>query len=295
MIYLLWISGSTVLFSVQFLFKKLFQKGEGSSAGTAMLSCFISTVFSILLLIVKGGTTFEFSWFSFAVATLHGLRAIAMSLMSIRVLEKANLSVFSLFSQLGGTLLPFLFAILFYGEALTWQKSVCMLLLSAAIYFEMAGKKKEKREGKNKGGVAFWYMGVFILNGLSGVFAKINQSAPDSIAVSPSAFTLLEKLIVLILSAVILFIFRKKGVRLKLNRPAVSVFYLGAEAILNTVANLILLVALDYVDASVQYPIVTGGIIVLSLLLEPLSGSKPKKHTVTAAAVSLIGLIFLIL
>ncbi|MBR5454127.1 MAG: EamA family transporter [Clostridia bacterium] len=294
MTYILWIAGSTVLFSIQFLFKKLFQKGEGSSAGIAIMSSLLSTVFAILLLVARGKTAFEFSWFSFTIAFLHALRAVAMSFMSIKVLEKANLSVFSLFSQLGGTLLPFLFAIIFYGESLTWQKSVCMLLLAVAMYCDMSGRKKGKDDGgKRKSSGIFWCMGVFVLNGLAGVFAKIHQSAPDAIAVSSSAYTMLEKVISLVLSALLMVYFIRRGESVKLKRPVGSVFYIGAGAVLNTVANLILLAALEHVDASVQYPIVTGGIIVLSLLLEPLSGSRPKKHTVIAAAVSLVGLIFL--
>lgn len=282
------------MFSVQFLFKKLFQKQEGSMAGIAILSGFLTTVFAILLLMLNGSASFEFSWFSFAIATLHAVRAVAASFMSIKVLEKVNLSVYSLFSQLGGTLLPFVFAIIFYGESLTWQKAVCMIILAAAMLCEMRGRKQKREEkGKRKNDAIFWYMGVFTLNGLSGIFAKINQSAPDTIAVSPSAFTMLEKIIVLILSSVLLVAFIRKGERVRLNRPVLSVFYIGIEAVLNTIANLILLIALDHVDASVQYPIVTGGIIVLSLFLEPLSGSKPKKHTFAAAVVSLIGLSFL--
>ena len=296
MTYILWIFGSTVLFSVQFLFKKLFQKGEGSSAGIAIMSSLLSTVFAILLLVARGKTAFEFSWFSFAIASLHALRAVTMSFMSIKVLEKANLSVFSLFSQIGGTLLPFVFAIIFYGENLTWQKSVCMALLIVAMYCDMSGRRKGKSgDEKKKGSAVFWCMGVFLLNGLSGVFAKIHQSAPDAIAVSSSAYTMLEKIISLVLSSLLMVYFIRRGESVKLKYPVRSVFYIGAGAVLNTIANLILLMALEHVDASVQYPIVTGGIIVLSLFLEPISGSRPKKYTAIAAAISLVGLIFLAL
>ena len=55
----------------------------------------------------------------------------------------------------------------------------------------------------------------------------------------------------------------------------------------------ILLIALLHVDASVQYPIVTGGVIVLSLMWDWILGKKPNRYAVGAAAVSFGGLLFL--
>jgi len=291
---ILWIIGSTVLFSFQYLFKKLFQRQEGSSFVISMQSSLISAIFAILLLILRGKSAFEFSLFSFALALLHGGRAILTGFVSFKVLEKANISVFSLFSQIGGMLLPFLYAIILGGEQLTWQKTVCVVLLCLAMYWEMHGRQKSSAvKGEKKDYAIFWYMGVFVLNGLSGVFAKIHQSAPDHLTVSASAFTMMEKIVVLIASSILVLIFARRKQLVKMKKPVLAISYMGIQSILNTLGNLILLMALLHVDASIQYPIVTGGIIILSLFMDPLLGTKPKRYTVEAALISFVGLVFL--
>jgi len=123
--YILLICGSTVLFSFQFLSKKLLQKQEGSAPEIVMLNSLVGYIFSILVLFIRGKAAFGFTWFSFLIAFLHSVRGTIAGYVGIKVLEKANLSVYSLFSQLGGMLLPFFYAILFCGEQLTWQKSIC--------------------------------------------------------------------------------------------------------------------------------------------------------------------------
>lgn len=294
MIYILGIICSTVMFSVQFLFQKMFQKQESSAPEISLTYSLANSVFAIILLVLKGGTSFEFSALSFLIAFLTGCRGVAMTYMSIKVMERANLSVFSLFSMLGGMLLPFVYSVILGGEMLTWQKVVCVLFLVFALYWEMRGQRKELIGQEQKNKFAFlWYMGVFILNGMASVFAKIHQSAPSRLTVSASAYTLLEKLTAFTLCAVLLLLFIRKGHKPKLTRPVKSLSFVASASVLNTVANLILLTALLHVDASIQYPIVTGGVIIFSLLLELLTGSKPKRYTVVAAIVSFVGLCFL--
>lgn len=291
--HILWIVGSTVLFSVQFLLNKFFQKREGSAAQTSVLCAAATAFFGMVLLLCQNGTALAFSLFSFVLAAVSGAKNVLMTYMSVRVMEKASLSVYSLFSMLGGMLLPFLYAILLGGESLSWQKLLCVLLLSFAMYWEMRGQKRENPDGgKQFSGALLWYMGVFVLNGLSGVFAKIHQSAP-ALAVSASSYTFWERLSTLLLSGILMLLFIRRGKKPHLNTPAVSLSLVAAASVLNTVANLILLAALLHVDASVQYPIVTGGVIIFSLLLEPLAGTRPRRHTVTAAVLSFAGLCLL--
>ena len=291
--YILWIIGSTVMFSVQFLLNKFFQKREGSAAQTSVLCAAATALFGVLLLLIQNGTALAFSLFSFVLAAVSGAKNVLMTYMSVRVLEKASLSVYSLFSMLGGMLLPFIYAILLGGEELTWQKSVCVLGLTFAMYWEMRGQKKSRlAEDKKFPGALLWYMGVFVLNGLAGVFAKIHQSAPE-LAVSGASYTFWERISTLVLSAVLLLFFVRQGKKPQLRTPVGSLSLVAAASVLNTVANLILLAALLHVDASVQYPIVTGGVIIFSLLLEPLAGGKPKRHTVVAAILSFASLCLL--
>ena len=72
--------------------------------------------------------------------------------------------------MLGGMALPFFQGILFYGEAVTLSKIVCVVLVCMAL-----GLTVSREKGK-KGGI--YYIGVFVLNGIAGVLSKVCTSAP---------------------------------------------------------------------------------------------------------------------
>ena len=63
---------------------------------------------------------------------------------------------------------------------------------------------------------------------------------------------------------------------------------------LNKVANFILLIALMHVDASVQYPMVTGGTMIVSTIYCLIGGVKPKRKEVWSVIVAFFGMLMLI-
>lgn len=62
--------------------------------------------------------------------------------------------------------------------------------------------------------------------------------------------------------------------------------YSAGSAGLNSVANLLLLLALLKFPASVQYPIVTGGVIVFSAIIDIIRKTKLKKLDIVVAIVA---------
>ena len=103
----------------------------------------------------------------------------------------------------------------------------------------------------------------------------------------------MERLWGLLIVIVVLLICRSRGQAIQLKKPLRSIGSTAGYGVITTLANLILLIALLHVDASVQYPIVTGGVIVLSLMWDWILGKKPNRYAVGAAAVSFAGLLFL--
>ena len=283
---------ATFLFSIQFVFNDVYQRGEGANVVAAMLFSGLTGLAGCVMLVCTNADAFQYSFFSMALAFVSAAKNVLSAYLSIIVLSRANLSVFSLYSMLGGMLLPFAYAILFCGEPLTWQKCVCTLLIMAALLIGLRGKETTAEEKKQQGSPLPWYLGVFVMNGLSGVFSTIHQRAGD-IAVSASAYSLMERGWGLLIVIVVLFICRRMGQPITLKRPARSIGSSAGYGVITTFANLILLIALLHVDASVQYPIVTGGVIVLSLMWDWILGKKPNRYAVGAAAVSFGGLLFL--
>ena len=63
----------------------------------------------------------------------------------------------------------------------------------------------------------------------------------------------------------------------------------------NKVANFLLVIALGYVDASVQYPMVTGGTMVVSTLLSCFGDKKPNKREILSVGLAFVGMLLLFL
>ena len=120
--YYLLIIFSTVLFSLSNLFNALYQKHEGDTLIKSFKHVLVGAIFSMIMLLVIDTGKLSFSLFSFVIALLAAVNIIMNILMSIKVLAIANLTLFSLFSMIGGMLLPFVFSIIFYDESLTLKK-----------------------------------------------------------------------------------------------------------------------------------------------------------------------------
>ena len=88
----------------------------------------------------------------------------------MKALNKINLSLYSVFSMLGGMTLPFLAGLLFYGEPLPLGKGVCFVLVVISLLFTV--QKGDKKSGW------LYYTGIFVLNGMSGVIAKAFNDGP---------------------------------------------------------------------------------------------------------------------
>ena len=290
--YIALICFATFLFSVQFVFNDVYQRGEGANVVTAMLFSGLTGIAGIIMLVLTNGDAFQYSLFSMLLAFLSAAKNVLSAYLSIMVLSRANLSVYSLYSMLGGMLLPFGYAILFCGEPLTWQKCVCTVLVMGALLLGLRGKDSAPEEKRQQGSPLPWYLGVFVMNGLSGVFFTIHQRAGE-IAVSASAYSLMERVWGLLIVVVVLLVCRSRGQAIRLQKPLRSIGSTVGFGVITTLANLILLIALLHVDASIQYPIVTGGVIVLSLMWDWILGKKPNRYAVGAAAVSFAGLLFL--
>ena len=64
---------------------------------------------------------------------------------------------------------------------------------------------------------------------------------------------------------------------------------------LNKIANFILVLALARVDASVQYPMVTGGVIIASTLICYLGDRRPSRRELISVGLAFLGMLALFL
>ena len=283
--YYLLIIVSVIMFGGCFALKDVYRKARGSSFKISLQFTFVSSVAALIALVAINGFKFEFTWFTFLMALLAALNGLAFSYCSFKALGSINLSLFSLFSMLGGMMLPFLQGIIFYGEGITPAKIICVVLITAALLMTI-----EKGGGK-KGTV--YYAGIFVLNGMSGVLSKIFTSAPFEKA-SAEGYSLLITLCSIVLSFFVLVIFyREKDENDKPRLKTIGIS--AASGITSRIANLILVIALAHVDASVQYPMVTGGVMIVSTIICFFGENKPSKKEILSVIVAFAGLLALFL
>ena len=186
--------------------------------------------------------------------------------------------------MLGGMLLPFIHGILFYSEPFTLSKILCIIFIVIALSLTI--EKGDEKKG------LIYYLGIFILNGMSGVLAKYYQEA-QFVKSSVAMYSIWLALINIVVGFIALLIINKyqKVKEDKLTIKAVGINALSG--VFDKVANFLLVLALLHVEASVQYPLVTGGVMIVSTLSCYLLGNKVSKKEVISLILAFIGTLML--
>ena len=273
---------AALLFAVQFLFNQQYRRLKGEGLDATMTFSLYTGAISFVILFVLGGFQLHITWFSLLIAVLYAAVCLLSSYAGLKAFGTANLSVYSIFMMLGGMLLPFAYGILFANEALSFAKALSILLICTAV-----GCSFEKGAG-GKHAYRF-YAAIFVLNGLVGVLSKIHLSVP-ALAVDSYSFMATIQLALLAMCLLYCFITRQ-GIPKQSGKLYLC---LSGYAFCNGIGNLFCQIALTALPASVQYPIITGGVMVFSTLIslvrrEPIGGK-----TYLAAALACLSTILIL-
>ena len=270
------------LFAVQFLFNQQYRRLKGEGLDATMTFSLYTSAISFVILFALGRFQLHITWFSLLIAVLYAAVCLLSSYAGLKAFGTANLSVYSIFMMLGGMLLPFAYGILFANEALSFAKALSILLICAAV-----GCSFEKgAEGKN---AYRFYAAIFILNGLVGVLSKIHLSVA---ALAVDSYSFMATIQLALLAMCLLYcLITRQGI----PKPSGKLYLcLSGYAICNGIGNLFCQIALTSLPASVQYPIITGGVMVFSTLIslarrEPIGGK-----TYLAAALACLSTILIL-
>ncbi|MBQ3529503.1 MAG: DMT family transporter [Oscillospiraceae bacterium] len=275
---------SVAMFGGCFALNDVYRKLRTSNLASSLESAFVGSLAGLAVLLIISGFAVQATPFTLLIAFLSAVSGIAFTFCSFKALDSANLSLYSLFSMLGGMALPFFQGILFYGEAITLSKIVCVILVCMALGFTVS------REKGKKGGI--YYIGVFVLNGMAGVLSKVFASAPYA-KTDAQWFSIWIAVFTAVISGVLWLVFFRKKALPGYTWKAFSVSALSGSV--NRVANFLLVIALAHLDASVQYPMVTGGVIIVSTLICFLGKNKPTKKEILSVLLAFLGMLALFL
>lgn len=274
--YYLLVSAATVLFALQFLFNQKFEEHRGNTLKSALEFTLYKSIVIVVMMLIISRFRITITLFSVILAIIYAVACILMTYFSMKAFAVANLSVYSVFSMLGGMLLPFLAGVGFYNEELTAFKIVCCLLIIVSVLLNLKGGKQSKK-------AFLYYMAVFILNGSVGVISKIHQSS-ELLHTDSTGFMFLTSVVSIVISALWLLIQHKQIPLIK----GKSLGFAAGYGIFNGVGNWLLLISLVNLPASVQYPLVTGGVMVFSTIISAVRKEKLSKTDYIAAAISFV-------
>lgn len=244
---------AAVMFGLQFFSNKAYQAAEGATPPKAVIFTFGTSLVTVLVMLIINKFTFEFTLFSFGVSVIYAAVCIFLTYFSINALSNVNMSMFSLFMMLGGMLLPFIFGIAVYNEKINLRKAAGLLIMCLTLF-----SKSNFKSGKK---TFIYCILVFFLNGAAGIISKWHQSCENT--VSSSSFMILKSLVSVIICIFLFAVYKIKHNRTALNRVS-SVKSMSLYGLLNSLGNYFILISLKHIEASVQYPMITGGTIVVS-------------------------------
>ncbi len=280
MINYLYLLCAVILMALQFSLNKFYQSRNGSAIMTSLLYTTLSGLATGAIFFVINGFQLHVTPFSFLCAVGIAVLCLVYSLLGFKIFSLGNFSVFSMFLMLGGMLLPFLYGMLFLGDvaaasplSLTVRIIGTVLLVVSMIFpcTDTADDDEKKRTKKTKTLFVLLCLLVFLMNGFVSIISKLHQIEDVYPITDNNSFVFLTNTLNGMFSALILFILVLKNKTLpKLNehfKPIMLIPVVIGYALCNGISYLLQLkAAASDMPASVQYPMMTGGSIVLTAL-----------------------------
>ncbi|MBQ8510224.1 MAG: EamA family transporter [Clostridia bacterium] len=270
-------------FSLQFIFQKLFKSRTIGGLTVCFWNLTICSAVSIMFLLIKSGLPREFNLTAFLWIVLYSASGIVCSLASITAMGCGKVSTVSTYCLIGGVIIPFLFGIGVLGESAGVMKWLAIVVLCLSLLPSFLKKETNGIAETNKPKFALCCILVFLTNGLVSVFSKLHQISPG--AIDEDSFILIGAMLrcaaaLLILTAFALLrrskgekgafraVFWEIGTRPMTPKQFILlILFAGTYAVCNTLGNLFSLRCMVTMDASIQFPLISGVTIILSAVL----------------------------
>lgn len=272
--------GCSLLFSVQFAFNKKYEGRMGQSLKASAYFCMTMSVAAAALVLAMNRFAFAFSPFSCFMAFLLAADSMLCTVCSLRAMHLGSLSVYTLFLMLGGMLVPSVLGVAFLNETMGLYRKLGFLLIFAALLVPVFDRKSRK---KSSGLFFVFCFLLFLLNGANSCITKLHQI--NAQAVDTNSFLAMNYAFEFVIAAAFLLC-ANTGRRKSLSLDKKSLLFVGAYALVNAVGSFGLASCAKTLDASLLYPLITGGTILFSALVG-FVGFKEKPSAYSAAGMVL--------
>lgn len=260
------------LIAGQFACNKLYEHRLARTGGDLLIFPVLAALFDCILFLCINSFSLAFGTFSFVMAILNALIQASSIVFGILVVRWGNVSVYTMFMMLGGMLLPYLYGVAFLCEMPNvFQIVGLFVLIAALILFALPSADAEKKSPRK----LFYVLCVlvFFLNGASSIVAKAHQINAEAI---PTHDFMVWTYLMQFLLASICFIVGRAVTRKAppeqrmlclCTKPFSTLAISAGYAVSTGVGYMFLLIGNVHLPASVQYPIVTGGSIILTTIV----------------------------
>lgn len=298
---------SVVLLALQFTATKLYQLKFGSSPiSSARFNVIVRSITTVIFLaatlIAVGGI--EFSGFSLLCAAVIAAACVAYTMLGFAAMKLGPVSVYTLFLMCGGMLMPYLYGVIFLNETINTARILGIILMLLSLAMPLLDSKAESG-GKKKTPAVYWLLCavIFVLNGFVSIFSKVHQTSQLE-TVGTIEFVFLSNLCNFVISLAAYLIFRSRVKGRAEPEPDDGISHgklaaaLGATlpvmlgicavtAVFDGSSYFLQLTGAKNLDASVLYPMITGGSVVLSALAAFIFfGEKPRKFAFIGLVIS---------
>lgn len=124
---------AAILFAIQFIFNQKYQLSKGEGCDAALLFQIYIAVASGCLMLLLNRFYIKVTLFSVMVAVFYAVDIILYIYFSMKAFANANLSVYSIFTMLGGMILPFVYGTVFCDEGITVFKVISFVLIVVSL------------------------------------------------------------------------------------------------------------------------------------------------------------------
>lgn len=255
------ISIAVLLLSVDFAVNKIYQQKNSTSFKAGMQFNFFLGLFTAIIFFVFCGGTLKFSVFSLIMSIAITVFGIGYNVIGFKILKNSGMSSYTMFLMNGGMIVPYIYGVLFLNEVFSVIRTIGLAFIITAVI--IANSEKETKNRKN----IILCIIVFFLNGFVSVVSKLHQIEHTYEIVSATEFVLYTGLVkCLICGIILLFIPKTEGKRTDMKSfgflPLIAL-----SAVISGVSYLLQLFGAVDLPATVLYPFITGGSIVLSTIV----------------------------
>ncbi len=274
---------AVILLAVDFIIRKRYQVIAGTSMAAGFYYNMLLGATATVIFFAANAFRWESTPFSLLMAALQAGLAILYTIIGFRIMRE-SVALFTLFLMTGGMVIPYLWGLAFLSETFTVLRLIGLVVIIVAVFLARGGAKRVSPT------VAVLCVIVFILNGFVSVISKVHQVSEKPIVTS-MGFTILVNFFKLVFSGAaygVIKAVRKekvKGAPLKKTLPLVV-----ATTAVSGTSYVLQLNAAVKVNASVMYPMLTGGTIIFTSLMAWLCyREKPSRREALGIALCFIG------